>query len=528
MGASNTDDLTLSDYLSILQRRWVLALSVVAVTLLLAAALSLQTEQRYRSEATVLVFTNFSQSLFPAPPGNPSELFRSTANELEFARSSSLTDQLTLSVGEGLQVDVDDEGSDTLRFIATSVDPAGAEGLALAAADAYVRIREQQVESNLSGSLAALESSISELEAQRDELLEPLVPLDEALARETDADTISRLTTQRLTLLQSLDDDLSPIRGQLSILNNERSQVRVLVDYVQINDNTGARVLGTASDARTSTAPLERNLLLGLAVGVALAAGALLMAESLFDRVRSEKDIERALPGVPVLATFPEVGKGVEPPMTWASINELTAYRAGLDRLVTALRFVAQNESFDSLAVVAAREDVGKSTVALSLALAVSASGDTVLLVDGDVHRSSIARLAGIELSRGLTDVVTGMADVEEVAELADQSDRLALLGPGSVRMDAGDLWRAVTDGPLMQKLCASSQFTIFDTPPLLAVPDALVIGQGVEACLLLARCNRTTASDLREALERLRFAGTRVVGVVLVGGEVDSYYEAE
>lgn len=522
------DELSLGDYVAILRRRWVLALLILTLTVGAAAAISLQTDQRYRSEATVLVFTNFSQSLFPAPPGNATELFRSTANELEFARSSALTDQLTIAIGDDLEVDVDDEGSDTLRFQARSAEPQRAEALALAAADAYVDSREQQVEANLLGSLAALESSITELESQRDELLEPIAPLDDALARETDADTISRLTTQRLTLLQSLDDDLGPVRGQLSILNNERAQLAVLVDYVQLNDDAGARVLGAPTSAESVTASLERNLALAIVLGAILAMGAALLAENLFDRIRSEADIEHALPGVPVLATLPDVGNRLEAPITWAAIGELGSYRAGLERLVTGLRFVAQGEPLGSLAVVAAREDVGKTTVAASLSLAVANSGDTVLLVDGDHHRSSLPGLFGLALARGLSDVAAGDATIEEAAVLMPSSDCLAVMGPGSARIDPGELWRSATTGPLMGKLCAASSLTIFDTPPLLAVADAVVIGEAVDGCVLLARAKQTTAADLRTAVQRLQFAGARIAGVVLVGGEIDSYYESQ
>lgn len=524
---ARSDELSLRDYGQILRRHWIVVLATIALVTLAASALTFQAPERFRSQSTVLIYTSFSQSLFPSPPGNAGDLFRSTPNEVEYARSSALTDLIGgVPDGFDLSIEVDDDSrADTIRFVVEGPTRSPTRQLAGRLADTYVSSREQQVRANTEGSLSAVDASIAELTAQRDELLAPLEPLDEALARETNADTISRLTTQRLTLLQSLDDDLNPIRGQLSVLNNERSRLAVLLDYLNLTEGTGARVLGDAAVAEPVGPSLARNAVLGLVVGAILAAAAALLLENLRDRVRGVDDVERALPGVPVLAVLPDVDEALVGPITWSLIERLPTYRAALESLIASLRFVARTQPFNSLVVTAAAEDTGKSTVSLSLAAAAGHSGELVTVVEGDLHRPSLERLTGARSEWGLTDMVTGRCSVDDAGRPLSNLEGVRLIGAGSMTIEPADVWQAVTDGPLLNKILDAAGLTVFDSPPLLARSDGLVLASHADVCVLLARVKTSRLSDLDAARQRLLFAGATLVGVVVVGGEVPAYY---
>jgi Mrp family chromosome partitioning ATPase/capsular polysaccharide biosynthesis protein len=522
------DELSLSDYLAVLRRQWLVAVGIAVVVVGAALAYSLLTPPRYEAESTVLLRTGNSQSLFSRPPGNSSfQLVRTTASELEFARSDALsarTGQLpadyTLSVDRS-----DDLQSDTLIFKVEGPDQAEVARLATTYADAYVAVRDGQVEADIGATLAGIDASIAELSLQRDEIREPLEPLETALARATDPDVISRLTTQRLTLLQTLNDDLAPITSQLSILNNDRSGLVVLSQFLSQNESVGARVLTSPDSGRLVGPFLVRNMVLAAVVGAILAFASALLVENLRDRINTIADIERAVPGRPILAVLPDVGDKIGAPISWATIESLPAYRSGLETLITSLQFAVQGQPLASVLVTAASSDSGKSTLAASLALAAQNAGADTFLVEGDLHLPDLEHYLGVERSAGITDVVTGRATLDQALVKPPGSGSLQLLGAGSVDIAAADTWRAATETNLIDKLVQRAGLVVFDSPPVLSVADALVLGTETDVTILAARRKVTKASDLASAANRLEWAGIRVAGIVFIGGPVDDYY---
>ena len=527
LNASNTVR-SLADYLAVLRRQWVVAVFVAVAVLLGALAYSLLTPARYEADSNVLLRTGNTQSLFSRSPGtNPSLLYRTTASELEFARSDALSAR-TGEVPADYSLSVersDDVQSDTLIFTVEGPDQATVAVLAVAYADAYVSLRDEQVDADIRGTLTGIDASIIDLTAQRDEIREPLEPIEEALERSTDPDVISRLTTQRLTLLQTLSDDLAPITGQLSLLNNERSGLVVLSQYLSQNDNVGARVLTTPTSGDLTGPFLMRNMALASAVAAIAAFASALLVENLRDRINTIGDIERAVPGRPILAVLPDVGDKIHAPITWESIRSLPSYRSGLETLITSLQFALKGEPLESVLITAAAADSGKSTLAVSLALATQNAGTDTILVEGDLHLPDLEAYLGLGGSAGVSDVTTGRATIDEALVTVPNSGSLQLLGPGTVDIAAADTWRGASEVNLISKLGGMTGVVVVDSPPVLSVADALVLGTETDVTILTARRKVTTASDLANAANRLEWAGVRVAGIVFIGGPVSDYY---
>ena len=523
-----TDELSLKDYIAVLRRQWLVASGIVVIVLGAALAFSLLTPPRYEAESTVLLRTGNSQSLFSRPPGNNAGLlYRTTASEFEFARSDALNASAGLLPAD-YEISVersDDLQSDTLTFKVEGPDQSQVALLAGSYADAYVDVRDEQVTQDVGATLAGIDASIAELTSQRDLIREPLEPIETALERATDPDVISRLTTQRLSLLQTLGDDLSPITSQLSILNSERSGLVILSEYLSQNQDVGARVLTSPTNGNLVGPFLVRNMILAAVVASILAFASALLVENLRDRINTIEDIERAVPWRPVLAVLPDVGDKIGAPISWASIAGLPSYRSGLETLITSLQFAAKGQPFASVLVTAAAADSGKTTLAASLALATQHAGAATILVEGDLHLPDIEDYLGVERSVGITDVVTGRATIDQALVTLPDSGSLQVMGKGTVDIAAADTWRAATEINLVDKLAGMASLVIFDSPPVLAVADALVLSTQTDVTILAARRKVTKASDLASAARRLEWAGIQVAGIVFIGGPVPSYY---
>ena len=193
-----------------------------------------------------------------------------------------------------------------------------------------------------------------------------------------------------------------------------------------------------------------------------------------------------------------------------------------------------RNNSWRTLLVTSPGPGEGKTLTAANLAI--SLSGDvnqTVILVDLDLQRSSIARYLGIEVDTksGVGDFLQGNAEISDIVYTPDDMARISLLPNREPVDNPSDL----LGSPRMKELVAwlreqsDKSIVIFDMPPVLACDDVLAFCPEVDAILLIAAQGITERSGLEKSVELL--ADYNLLGVVLnkatqpEGNDSYSYY---
>jgi len=156
------------------------------------------------------------------------------------------------------------------------------------------------------------------------------------------------------------------------------------------------------------------------------------------------------------------------------------------------------------------------------LAIAASLSGQTVLLIDGDLRRPSLASAAGIANGVGFSEILEGQAETSDSIYLVEVFEANRGAGPLSV-MGAGgkspeflprvDWCRARTT---FQSISQRFGLVIFDSPPILAANDALLLAGIVDGVLLVVGAGSADRSEVRRAKEQLDPLGTPLIGAVL------------
>jgi Mrp family chromosome partitioning ATPase len=170
-----------------------------------------------------------------------------------------------------------------------------------------------------------------------------------------------------------------------------------------------------------------------------------------------------------------------------------------------------------TMAVLSPRAHDGKTTTAVNLALCLANDRrHTVLLVDADLKRPSVAAAFGLKPERGLDDVLRGDAQIGECLYHPEGVERLVLLpsrGPlaNSSEVLAGPMGRAV-----VAELRARypERLLIFDLPPILNADDAVAFLPLVECGLIVVAERGTPRDDLVRSMELVR--KTPIVGTVL------------
>ena len=167
----------------------------------------------------------------------------------------------------------------------------------------------------------------------------------------------------------------------------------------------------------------------------------------------------------------------------------------------------------------------GKTTLAAQLAARCGNAGMSTLLIDADLRRSGLCRLLDVPEDRGLSDVLKEEAAIEEVV-IPVQGGTFYLLPAGTPIQDTSRIFHDRNLGLLITQLRQLYDLIIIDSPPVLPVPDALILGRWVDGAVLAARYDISRFPLVERARNQLGTAGIAIMGTVINGmRNADSYY---
>ncbi len=257
--------------------------------------------------------------------------------------------------------------------------------------------------------------------------------------------------------------------------------------------------------------------ILGLGFGIAFA-----MIRTVSDRrIRSEEDVEQKT-GVAVVGSIPMV-PGLDAEHRLINATEggsggkgnTFAVSEALRSLRTNLQFMDVDHPPKTIVVTSPLPGDGKSTIACNLAVTLAAAGTTVVLVDGDLRRSMVAKTMGLPGGAGLSDVLAGRAALAEVLQRTPRSKNLLVLAAGSVPPNPSEVLGSERMHALIADLTKHAT-VIIDAPPLLPVTDGAVLTHQADGALVVVTLRKTTYELLDKALDTLKKARGRPLGVVL------------
>jgi capsular exopolysaccharide synthesis family protein len=141
--------------------------------------------------------------------------------------------------------------------------------------------------------------------------------------------------------------------------------------------------------------------------------------------------------------------------------------------------------------------------------------GKKVLLVDIDLRRPRLAKLLGLDASKGVSNYLVGEHEWWSLVHPA-AVERLSVMTAGPIPPSAAELLSGPRLGHLVEQLLGQFDHVIFDSPPLLGLADAPLIAGAVEGKILIVEAERVPTKVARAALSRLQSANARILGAVL------------
>jgi len=269
------------------------------------------------------------------------------------------------------------------------------------------------------------------------------------------------------------------------------------------------------------------NIALGLVGGAGLGAALALLRAALDTRVRSVADVadlDIALVGD--IGFDPDAARRPLIVRDDANSPRTEAFRT----LRTNIQFL-RVEGPRSIAVTSARPSEGKTTTTANLAIALSQGGLRTIVVDADLRRPNLANVMNVEGAVGLTDLLIGRAELDDVIQEWG-TDGLSVLPAGTIPPNPSELIGSEAMERALEELTRRFDVVLIDTPPVLAVTDATLISTLVPTTLLVSAANQTKRSDVRLAVEALERVGRRASGIVLTKSKHKTtgygYYRAD
>jgi len=162
----------------------------------------------------------------------------------------------------------------------------------------------------------------------------------------------------------------------------------------------------------------------------------------------------------------------------------------------------------------------GKSVVTSNLAIALAEVNQRVLLIDADLRRPRMHDVFAVENTTGLTDLLAEdrAADSESIKSFIHQTviKNLFLLPGGDPVSVSTKLLYSPTMVTLLEMGEKEFDMVLIDTPPMMHMPDARVLGSMSHGVILVARAGRTNRETALVASQRFAEDGTRVLGSIL------------
>jgi len=290
-----------------------------------------------------------------------------------------------------------------------------------------------------------------------------------------------------------------------------------------------ARLLSAATPPLTPSAPSAKKVLVVSGVlGLALGFGLIVLLERVDRSFRSAAEIEEAT-GLPVLAALPERPSRHRRALLEHVIKRpngalAEAVRSLRTALALGLGLGTGAAGPKVVMVTSALPGEGKSTTALLLAQMAAQANRKAIVVDCDLRRPSVQRTFGLGRRPGLTAVLDG-ALTEADAILHDQATGIDVLASPQPEATAAERLSAPAFEALIGDLRQRYDLVVLDTPPILAVSDAAVVGRVADRALFCVRWADTARGAVQQGLARLAAFGLMPSGIVMT--QVDLRREA-
>ncbi|HDS2774498.1 TPA: polysaccharide biosynthesis tyrosine autokinase [Enterobacter bugandensis] len=273
-------------------------------------------------------------------------------------------------------------------------------------------------------------------------------------------------------------------------------------------------------------------IVFGMLVGLMLSAGTVLVRSAFKRGITSSEQLEAQ--GMPLLATLPRsvwlwkkthlrrrtlfashwkhrTSNVPFPPVDRPADIFVEAVRG----LRTSLHFTMMNAVNRIVVISGPSQDCGKTLVSTSLASIAAQAGQRVLFIDADMRKGYVHNIFKLNNQHGLSSVLGGSVEWQDAIQRSEKGG-FDVLTCGPQPSHPVELLMNERFQTVMSRIDKEYDIVIVDTPPVLAVTDALLVARAAATTLLVARFGKTSVKEIENCRKRLQQMGVQVEGAIL------------
>lgn len=295
------------------------------------------------------------------------------------------------------------------------------------------------------------------------------------------------------------------------------------------------------------------NILVGIILGLGLGVGAAFLVHSLDTKLRTLEDMESYV-RLPIVGTIPVIR---EAESKLAEFNDMIEKSEGEARaqLAKSMHFVMQQlvshyapkspiaeayrtlrtnilsrkaEGSVTLLVTSSGPKEGKTTSIANLAITLAQMNARVVLVDMDMRRPTVHTRFNLDKENGSSDyLIDSDLRVEQIVKESGIPN-LDIITSGFVPPNPSELIASNRFDKMIKELKSIYDYILFDTPPVIAVTDALILTKKVDMTFVVVRCGFTDKGIIKRTKELMENIDARIDGIIVNGIYVQKYYNKQ
>lgn len=191
-------------------------------------------------------------------------------------------------------------------------------------------------------------------------------------------------------------------------------------------------------------------------------------------------------------------------------------YDEAIRSVRTNIQFSGVDKENKIISVTSTKPAEGKSTVLYNLAKSFAENGDKVILLDCDLRNPSIDEIAGVNFNLGITNYLTGKADINDVIIKDREQSNLDLVLTGPIPPNPSEMLASKIFANLIKNLAETYDYVFLDTPPAGLFTDAPIVATLCDGVIFAIKSADTKREDIAQALDSLKKVGANILGTVL------------
>ncbi|MDQ0125883.1 tyrosine-protein kinase Etk/Wzc [Pseudomonas lini] len=382
--------------------------------------------------------------------------------------------------------------------------------------------------------IVALETLISELKLKQAEMENRFTrqhPAYQALITQmSQLDQQKRTLEKKIKNLPETQQELLRLARDMQVTTEIYTQ---LLNKTQELDIVRAGTVGNVRIIDSADANIDKPVkpkkplivLIATLLGGLIAVAYVLVRKALNRGIEDPEAIEQL--GIPVYASIPLSkgqsllesnvkgnGRSSTGSLLLAVNNPADLAVESLRSLRTSLHFATMEAKNNILMISGPSPAVGKSFVSCNLAAIIAQTGQKVLLVDADMRKGYLNKLFRIGVSSGLSDLLAGKIDLN-TATHATEVDNLHVITRGQIPPNPSELLMHSNFTQFLENVSSQYDLVIIDTPPILAVTDAALVGRQAGTSLIVTRFGVNAAKEIMVTKRRFEQNGIVVKGAI-------------